>query len=241
MTARREINALVASVAVHVLVLAAFMLARAPARDAPPVVVLRLTLPPVGGAAPSVSGFAEPVTRQAAGVAVPDRPSAGGGALPALAAPRARPASGAPPAPARPATAAAAAAVMGLPDPGTALAGALAAAPLAAGSVAAAPVAAATDTLLPRITSSGLPAVERGIALTYPHELIRRGIEADVEIRLTVAVDGTVAGAEVVRSSGVSSVDAEVAQALRQFLFASGGEAPVTGTIRVSYRLERGF
>ena len=62
-----------------------------------------------------------------------------------------------------------------------------------------------------------------------------------MEIRLTVAGDGTVAGAEVVRSSGVSSVDAEVAQALRQFLFAASGEAPVSGTIRVSYRLERGF
>ena len=239
MTAQREINALVASVAVHVLVLAAFMLARAPARDASPVVALRLTLPAVGGAAQSVSGYPEPVTSQAAGVAVPDRPAAGGGALPALVAPRARVAAGTLAAPARHATASDVGA--GLPDPGTALAGALAAATHDAGAGEAAPAAAATDTLLPRIASSGLPAVERGIALPYPPELIRRGIEADVEIRLTVAVDGTVAGAEVVRSSGVSSVDAEVAQALRQFLFASAGEAPVTGTIRVRYRLERNF
>ena len=238
MTAQREINALVATVAVHVLVLAALMLARAPARDAPPVVVLRLTLPAAGGAAQSVSGYPAPVASQPARAAVPDRRSAGGGALPALAAPRARLAAGELRTPARPA---AAADVVGLPDPGTALAGALAAASHAAGPGPVAPVAAATDDLLPRITSSGLPAVERGIALPYPPELIRRGIEADVEIRLTVAIDGTVAGAEVVRSSGVSSVDAEVAQALRQFLFASAGEAPVTGTIRVSYRLERGF
>ena len=239
MTAQREINALVASGAVHVLVLAALLLARAPARDAPPVVVLRLTLPAVGGAAQSVSGYPEPVTGQATRAAVPDRRSAGGGALPALVAPRARLAAGELEAPAPPA--AVAADVGGLPDPGTALAGALAAASPAAGPGASAPVAAATGALLPRIASSGLPAVERGIALPYPPELIRRGIEADVEIRLTVAIDGTVAGAEVVRSSGVSSVDAEVAQALRQFLFASAGAAPVTGTIRVSYRLERVF
>ena len=238
MTAQREINALVASVAVHVLVLAAFLLARAPARDAPAAVVLRLTLPAVGGAAPAGSGHSEPVASAAAGAAVPDRPSAGGGALPALVAPRARLAAGALQ-PARPGTASAPGA--GLPAPGTALAGALAAAAHDAGPDAGAPVAAAADTLLPRITSSGLPAVERGIELTYPPELDRLGIEADVEIRLTVAIDGTVASAEVVRSSGVSSVDAEVAQALRQFLFASAGEAPVTGTIRVSYRLERGF
>ncbi len=238
MTAQREINALVASVAVHVLVLAALMLARVPERDAPAVAVLRLTLPAVGGAAQSLAGHPGPVISQAGGAAVPGQPSAGAGALPALVAPRARVAAGAPRAPARPG--AASAAVVGLPDPGTALAGALAAASHA-GPGAAAPVAAATDTMLPRITSSGLPAVERGIALPYPPELSRRGIEADVQIRLTVAIDGTVAGAEVVRSSGVSSVDAEVAQALRQFLFASAGEAPVTGTIRVSYRLERGF
>ena len=228
MTAAREINALVASVALHALVLAAFMLMREPAREMPPVVVLRLTLPAVGGAVQTVSGLPERAADQSAR-----------GALPALATPRGRLAAGALGAPAPSGTPSAG--TVALPDPGTALAAVLAAVTDTAGPGAAGPAAPANEVPLTRITRSGLPAVERGIALPYPPELIRRGIEADVEIRLTVAGDGTVAGAEVVRSSGMSSVDAEVAQALRQFLFASSGEAPVTGTIRVSYRLERGF
>ena len=239
MTAVREINALVASVAVHVLVLAVFMLVRGPAREVPPVVALRLTLPAVTGSLQTLSGSSEPVAGQAASAASREQPSAGGGGLPALVMPRGRLAAGALGAPAR--TGAVSSGTVALPDPGTALAGALAAVSHDAGPGAAAPAAAATDTLLPRLTRSGLPAVARGIALPYPPELIRRGIEADVEIQLTVAIDGTVASAEVVHSSGVSSVDAEVAQALRQFLFASSGDTPVTGTIRVSYRLERGF
>ena len=228
MTAAREINAVVASLALHALVLAAFMLMREPAREMPPLVVLRLTLPAVGGAVHTVAGLPEPAADQSAR-----------GALPALATPPGRLAAAALGAPAPSATVSAG--TVALPDPGTALAAALAAVTAAAGPDAAGPAAAANEVPLTRITGSGLPAVERGIALRYPPELIRRGIEADVEIRLTVAGDGTVAGAEVVRSSGVSSVDAEVAQALRQFLFAASGEAPVTGTIRVSYRLERGF
>lgn len=242
MTAAREINALVASVAVHALVLAVFMLMRQPVRELPPAVVLRLTLPAVGSVAASFAGSSDAVGGPAAATSVRGRPAAGGVGLPALITPRgslaagARRASGAP---ARSGTGAAGA--VALPDPGTALAGALAAATREAAPGTPAPVAAATEAPLPRITHSGLPAVERGIALPYPPELVRRGIEADVEIRLTVAVDGTVAGAEVVRSSGVSSVDAEVAQALRLFLFATSGATPVTGTIRVSYRLERGF
>ena len=228
MTAAREINAVVASVALHALVLAAFMLMREPAREMPPLVVLRLTLPAVGGAVHTVAGLPEPAADQSAR-----------GVLPALATPRGRLAAAALGAPAPSGTVSAG--TVALPDPGTALAAALAAVTDAAGPAAAGPAAAANEVPLTRITGSGLPAVERGIALRYPPELIRRGIEADVEIRLTVAGDGTVAGAEVVRSSGVSSVDAEVAQALRQFLFAASGEAPVTGTIRVSYRLERGF
>ena len=239
MTAGREIHALVASVAVHVLVLTAFILVRAPAREPPPVMVLRLSLPPIGGVAASVSGVPEPVAEHASRVAAEDRPVARSGALPDLITPR-----GSMPAGALGGAAASGAASPGtvaLPDPGSALAAALAAADPVDGPGADQPAAAASELLPPHIIRSGLPAVKRGIALPYPPELIRRGIEADVEIRLTVAADGTVAGAEVVHSSGVSSVDAEVAQALRQFLFASSGDTPVTGTIRVSYRLERGF
>ena len=70
---------------------------------------------------------------------------------------------------------------------------------------------------------------------------MRRGIEADVEMRLTVAADGTVVRIETLQSSGVSSVDAEVEQALRQFLFVASAAGPVTGKVRVSYRLERSF
>ena len=239
MTAAREINAVVASVALHALVLAAFMLMREPAREMPPVVVLRLTLPAVGGAVPTVSGLPEPAADQSAGVAARARPFTGRGALPVLATPRGRLAAAALGAPAPSGTASAG--TVALPDPGTALAAALAAVTDTASPAATGPAVPANEVPPTRITRSGLPAVERGIALRYPPELIRRGIEADVEIRLTVAGDGTVSGAEVVRSSGVSSVDAEVAQALRRFLFAASGEAPVTGTIRVSYRLERGF
>ena len=237
MTVGREIHALVASVAVHALVLTAFMLVREPARELPPVMVLRLSLPPIGGVAASVTGVPEPV-EQAARAVAEDRPAADSGGLPALVSARGSLAVGALAGPMP--TGTPVAGTVAMPDPGTALAAALAAAGPVDGAGAAQPAAAA-ELLPPHITRSGLPAVERGIALPYPAELARRGIEADVEIRLTVAVDGTVAGAEVVRSSGVSSVDAEVAQVLRQFLFASSGDSPVTGTIRVSYRLERGF
>lgn len=239
MTAGREVGALVASVAVHALVLMGFMLAREPMRDVPPVVVLRLTLPAAGGSAPSVAGLAEPIVDRTAQVAASEQAPTTRGALPDLVAVRGRLAAGT--LGAWTSSGGPSAGAVVLPDPDVALAGALAAAAHDADPGVSAPVAAATELLPPHVTRSGLPAVERGIALPYPPELIRRGIEADVEIRLTVAADGTVAGAEVVHSSGVSSVDAEVAQALRQFLFASSGDQPVTGTIRVSYRLERGF
>ena len=91
----------------------------------------------------------------------------------------------------------------------------------------------------PRVSSAGLPEPRHEIALPYPAELITRGVEAEVEVRLTVADDGRVIGAEVLRSSGFSTVDAEAQQALRRILFAA--ERTVTGTIRISYRLERGF
>ena len=240
MTAGREVNALLASVAVHALILIAFMLVREPVREVPPVVVLRLTLPAVGGTARSVSAHTAPIADQAARVAASEQATTERGALPALAAARGRLAAGALGA-GHTASGVPSAGTIALPDPGTALAGALTAATHDADPEAAAPAAAAAELLPPHITRSGLPAVKQGIALVYPPELIRRGIEADVEIQLTVAVDGTVASVEVVHSSGVSSVDAEVAQALRQFLFASSGDTPVTGTIRVSYRLERGF
>ena len=77
--------------------------------------------------------------------------------------------------------------------------------------------------------------------MPYPEELIARGVEADVVLRLTVAEDGRVTGVEVLQSSGLSTVDAEVQQALRQYLFAASAEGPVAGTVQVRYRLERGF
>ena len=91
----------------------------------------------------------------------------------------------------------------------------------------------------PQVSSAGLPAPRHEIDLPYPAELITRGVEAEVEVRLTVAEDGRVIGAEVLRSSGFSTVDAEAQQALRRILFAA--ERAATGTIRISYRLERGF
>jgi TonB family protein len=231
MTLARESQALIASLALHLLLLLVLVLARQPVKE-PRAPLLRLTLPGADAAQPATvrtaaaAGVVPGARRALAARSQLVMPAADGGP-PTFQAPVVR----------RP--------VVGsgglLPRPATALAAAVTA--YQAG-VAPAPVPvsdSATPPPLPSVTRYGLPALRRGIALPYPEELIARGVEADVVMRLTVAEDGTVTGVEVLQSSGLSTVDAEVRQALRQFLFAASAEGPVAGTVQVRYRLERGF
>ena len=127
-----------------------------------------------------------------------------------------------------------------LPLPATALAAAVNA--YQAGvSPAPVPVSdSATPPPLPSVTRYGLPALRRGIALPYPEELIARGVEADVVMRLTVAEDGKVTGWRSCKAPGSHGGRRGAAGSapvlVRRF---RGG--PVAGTVEVRYRLERGF
>ena len=240
MTLARESRALIASLAFHLLLLLALVSIRQPVKE-PRAPVLRLTLPDPGSDR-ELSGAA---AAQRAAAPTAATASVGPGASGAFAA-RSQlvmpTGAGGPPALQAPVVGRP---VVGsgslLPRPATALAGALSA--YRAG-VAPAPVPVSDSEApppLPSVTSYGLPALRRGIALPYPEELVARGVEADVVLRLAVAEDGRVTGVEVLQSSGLSAVDAQVQQALRQYLFAASAEGPVAGTVRVRYRLERGF
>ena len=235
MTVARESQALIASLGLHLLLLLLFVVLREPFLE-PRASVLRLTLPVPGGSRGMAAAGAAPAA-PAAGV-VPDAAPAGA-APPNLVVP----AAAAGPQPFQVPVVSRAVATSGdlLPAPGTALAGALTAYRSDVPPAPASDSAPAPAPPLPRVTRYGLPAVRRGSALPYPAELITRGIEAEVVMRVTVAQDGTVTGVEVVRSSGLSTVDAEVQQALRQYLFAASAAETVTGTMQVRYRLERGF
>lgn len=237
MTAARESQALAVSLGFHLLLLAVLLLVRQPAAE-PRAAALRLTLalpdrgpPPAGTAAQPAVPAAVPATT-APGAARPN-PAAG------AAVPRARAVQT--PVASRLMAGRAAAHRASPPRPAAALAGALAVIAQPAG----APPTPVPDRVSaprppqPQVSSAGLPAPRHEIDLPYPAELITRGVEAEVEVRLTVAEDGRVIGAEVLRSSGFSTVDAEAQQALRRILFAA--ERAATGTIRISYRLERGF
>ncbi len=237
MTAARESQALAVSLGFHLLLLAVLLLVRQPAAE-PRAAALRLTLaqPDRGPAANTAAAQpAVPAAVAATSAAGAARPNPVAGA----AAPRARPAQT--PVASRPEAGRAAAHRGSPPRPAAALAAALAVIAQPAG----APPTPVPDRVSaprppqPRVSSAGLPEPRHEIDLPYPAELITRGVEAEVEVRLTVADDGRVIGAEVLRSSGFSTVDAEAQQALRRILFAA--ERTVTGTIRISYRLERGF
>lgn len=238
MTAARESQALAVSLGFHLLLLAVLLLVRQPAAE-PRAAALRLTLalpdrgpPPAGTAAAQPAVPAAVPATTAPGAARPN-PAAG------AAAPRARAVQT--PVASRLMAGRAAAGRGSPPRPAAALAGALAVIAQQAG----APPTPVPDRVSaprppqPQVSSAGLPAPRHEIDLPYPAELITRGVEAEVEVRLTVAEDGRVIGAEVLRSSGFSTVDAEAQQALRRILFAA--ERAATGTIRISYRLERGF
>lgn len=238
MTVAREFQALMASLALHLLLLLALVSIRQPVKElrAP---VLRLTLPDPGSDRElSGDAAAQRATAPTAATA-----SIGPGASGASAA-RSQlvmpTGAGGPPALQAPVVGQPVVGSGGLlPQPATALAGAVSA--YRAG-VAPEPVSDfEAPAPLPMVTRYGLPALRRGIALPYPEELITRGVEADVVLRLTVAEDGRVTAVEVLRSSGLSTVDAEVQQALRQYLFAASAGGPVAGTVQVRYRLERGF
>ena len=240
MTLARESQALIASLALHLLLLLLLLTIRQPVME-PRAPILRLTLPDPGsdrelsGAAAARQASAPAAATAGVGPGasggIAPRPQlvvpAGAGGAPALQAPVVG----------RPVVGSAGL----LPQPATALAGAVSA--YRAG-VAPEPVPvsdAAAPPPLPRVNRYGLPALRRGIALPYPEELVARGVEADVVLRLTVAEDGRVTGVEVLQSSGLSTVDAQVQQALRQYLFAASAAGPVSGTVQVRYRLERGF
>ena len=234
MTVARESQALVASLAFHLLLLLVLALVRQPMPQ-PRVPVLRLTLPDLGSGADAVPASLATAPSAAGAQRVQRAVAARSGLVVPAAASSPHAFDG-------PVVGRAAARAAGLlPQPTTALAAALTA--YRSGDPAApVPVAdSAAPPPLPRVTRYGLPALERGIALPYPAELVARGVEADVVMRLTVAADGRVIGAEVLQSSGLSTVDAEVQQALRQYLFAASAEGTVTGTVQVRYRLERGF
>ncbi len=240
MTLARESRALIASLALHLLLLLLLISIRQPVME-PRAPVLRLKLPDPGSDR-ELSGAA---TAQRAPAPTPAAAGVGPGASGAIA-PRPQlvmpTGDGGPPALQAPVVGRPVVGSAGLlPQPAAALAAAVSA--YRAG-VAPAPVAVSDSEApppLPRVTRYGLPALRRGIALPYPEELIARGVEADVVLRLTVAEDGRVTGVEVLQSSGLSTVDAEVRQALRQYLFAASAEGPVAGTVQVRYRLERGF
>jgi len=239
-TLARESQALIASLALHLLLLLVLVSVRQPVREAR-APVLRLTLPDPGSDRElSGADSAQPVTAPAAAPAVAGPGSSGATAVPSqLVIPAA---DGGPPTAEAPVVGRPVAGSGGLlPRPAAALAGAVS---RYRAGVATAPLPAsdsAPPLRLPRVTSYGLPALRRGIALPYPEELIARGVEADVVLRLTVAEDGRVTAVEVRQSSGLSTVDAEVLQALRQYLFAASAEGPIVGTVQVRYRLERGF
>ena len=240
MIVARESQALIASLALHLLLLLALVSIRQPVKE-PRASVLRLTLPDPGTDR-ELSGA---VAAQRATAPTAATARAGPGASGAFAA-RSQlvmpDGAGGPPALQAPVVGNPVAGSGGLlPQPATALAGAVSA--YRAG-VASAPVPVSDSEApppLPRVTRYGLPALRRGIALPYPEELVARGVEADVVLRLTVAEDGRVTGVEVLQSSGLSTVDAQVQQALRQYLFAASAAGPVAGTVQVRYRLERGF
>lgn len=240
MTLARESQALGASLALHLLLLLLLLSVRQPVPE-PRAPVLRLTLPDPGSdREPSGTDAAQRASaRTAAATGVGPGAAAATAARSRLVMPTA---DGGPPAFQAPVVGRRMVGSGGLlPHPATALAGAVSA--YRAGvSPPPTPVAdSAPRPPLPRVTRYGLPALRRGIALPYPEELVARGVEADVVLRLTVAEDGRVTGVEILRSSGLSTVDAEVRQALRQYLFAASAEGPVVGTVQVRYRLERGF
>ena len=240
MTVARESQALIASVALHLLLLLALVSIRQPVKESR-IPVLRLTLPDPGSDR-ELSGAAA-AQRATAPTAATARVGPGAsGAFAARSQLVLPTGDGGPPALQAPVVGRPAVGSGGLlPQPATALAGAVSA--YRAG-VAPAPVPVSDSEAhppLPRVTRYGLPALRRGIALPYPEELVARGVEADVVLRLTVAEDGRVTGVEVLQSSGLSTVDAQVQQALRQYLFAASTEGPVAGTVQVRYRLERGF
>jgi TonB family protein len=83
-------------------------------------------------------------------------------------------------------------------------------------------------------------AVVRPVEIAFPAALARIGVEAEVEVQLTVAADGLPGRGEIRRSSGDGAVDAAVVQALRGYLFAAGEQA-VALNLTVRFRYERPF
>lgn len=206
--------------------LAALVLVRPPAADPPRPPVLRLNLTGFGAAAEAPPAPAPRSTE----TPVPPAPEPAAPPTP----PAATPNSAGQPAPA--AGAAAESVAERLPP---------AAAPAhPAGSAEVStpprnPPAAAAGALIEWHDAEARAAV-RAFTLEYPAVLRANGLEADVVAEMTVAADGSVTAVEIRTSSGFSTVDAAVLQALRRHLFAAANGA-ATATVRVNFRMRRSF
>ena len=74
----------------------------------------------------------------------------------------------------------------------------------------------------------------------FPTLLSQQGQEVEVEARITVAPSGMVTRVEITRGSGYIEIDANVADALRGYLFSRvDGREDSTGTVKFRFRLEK--
>ncbi len=80
------------------------------------------------------------------------------------------------------------------------------------------------------------PKLSQRVDATYPPEALKAGLEADVVIELTIAVDGTVSDARVAESAG-GGFDSAAIAAVKRFRFepARRGTQPVAVRIRYRY------
>lgn len=83
--------------------------------------------------------------------------------------------------------------------------------------------------------------VVSAISIPYPPSmLLAAGREGEIEIRLTVGVDGSVTAVERLSSTVDGGVDAQVEQSLRNYAFTAATESS-TLMLTVRFRLERAF
>jgi outer membrane biosynthesis protein TonB len=76
--------------------------------------------------------------------------------------------------------------------------------------------------------------------IDFPTILLEEGLEVDVEAAFTVAPSGQVVEVEIIRSSGLASVDRAVERALLGYLFNRSGDSGTDkGRIKFRFRLER--
>lgn len=81
-----------------------------------------------------------------------------------------------------------------------------------------------------------LPVASFQPAPVYPPELLQAGIQGTVTCRLTIAADGSVAEAELERSSGYAAMDRAALEAVRQWRFTPARRLGVAVPIEVRKR-----